>query len=147
MRKFFCLFLAIILVISVVTACRTAEPTATSDGAQASVEGVSPIRSGELRQSLFQAGRSFESTEDGFYSLVDFEDGSTILLYCDNDSDTLVRVCSRPDCPHYNNEDCDAYLKGHHNITYYDGHLYTTCHPLTGGLAVTRFDLDREKPR
>ena len=141
MRKILSLILIAMLLLGLLCGCRTAEPTATSDGAQASVEGVSPIRSGELRQSLFQAGRSFESTEDGFYSLVDFEDGSTILLYCDNDSDTLVRVCSRPDCPH-NNEDCDAYLNGHHNITYYDGHLYTTCHPRTGGLAVMRFDLD-----
>ena len=80
MRKILSLILIAMLLLGLLCGCGTAEPTATSDGAQASVEGVSPIRSGELRQSLFYAGNSFESTEDGFYSLVNFEDGSTILL-------------------------------------------------------------------
>ena len=60
MRKILSLILIAMLLLGLLCGCRTAEPTATSDGAQASVEGVSPIRSGELRQSLFQAGRENE---------------------------------------------------------------------------------------
>ena len=141
MRKFLCFLTAVFLIVSALAACETAEPTASSDPLPTAAEGVSPIRTGEVRQSLFPNPGAFECTDDGFYSLVEFEDGSTFLFYCDHDSDTLVKLCSRPDCSH-NDQNCDAYLEGSHVIRYYDGHLYTTTYSYRGNYVITRFDLD-----
>ena len=146
MRKFLCFLTAVFLIVSALAACETAEPTASSDPLPTAAEGVSPIRTGEVRQSLFPNPGAFECTDDGFYSLVEFEDGSTFLFYCDHDSDTLVKLCSRPDCPH-DTADCDAYLKGCKNVSYYNGHLYSTFYTFGASFHIVCLDPDGRNRR
>lgn len=45
------------------------------------------------------------------------------LLYSDYGSDTVIKLCGRPDCDH-ENEDCNAYFENGCNICYYNGYLY-----------------------
>ncbi len=46
------------------------------------------------------------------------------LLYSDYGSDTVIKLCGRPDCTH-SDKDCNAYFPSGVNICYYDGFLYT----------------------
>ena len=48
---------------------------------------------------------------------------SPVILYADNGSDTLIRLCGRPDCTH-TTEDCNAYVKGGKLLSFYGGYLY-----------------------
>lgn len=46
------------------------------------------------------------------------------MFYGDHGSDTIIKLCGRPDCMH-NNADCNAFFNRGCSICYYDGHLYT----------------------
>lgn len=97
-------------------------PTITYDW----ISGECPIptiRTGLLTQGVFTDSNGFECTNDGMYFMLSTEQGS-ILCYCDHGSDTVVKLCSRPDCTH-SGRDCNAYFHSGRGICYYDGYLYT----------------------
>ena len=66
----------------------------------------------------------FTLSETGVYTVCSEKTGNYVL-YCDLHSDTFVKLCSRPDCPH-NNSDCDANLGGDFipPLCYYRDALY-----------------------
>ncbi len=106
--------------------------------------GESPIpdrRIGISRQGL--GGLGFTVTEAGYY-IMGWDPrlpGTGCLFYGDHGSDTIVKLCGRPDCDHLN-EDCNAWFNSGGNV-YYDGsHLFVVNSPRFGLFRVTRMDLD-----
>ena len=88
--------------------------------------GESPIpviRTGLLNQGMITDSNGFECTKDGAYYMLSANQGS-FLCYCDHGSDTVVKLCSRPDCTHSGRE-CNAYFNSGRGICFYDGFLYT----------------------
>ncbi len=89
-----------------------AEPTDFPDGNwRASHSPIPARRTSISRQCVAALQNGFESTDTGAYFLCNIpsEDGLfTYLLYCDHDSDTVVKLCGRPDCGH-SGKDCNAY--------------------------------------
>ncbi len=106
-----------------------AEPTDFPGGNwRASHSPIPARRTGIAQQGIYTRQNGFESTDAGAYIMCDLpaEDGwFAYLLYCDHDSDTVVKLCGRPDCDH-NGKDCNAYFPGGFNICFFDGYLYTT---------------------
>ena len=51
------------------------------------------------------------------------EDEKSYLMYMDNSSDEVIKLCGRPDCTH-DNADCNAYLPACNGLSYYNGYLY-----------------------
>lgn len=51
--------------------------------------------------------------------------GSTdsFILYLDNGTDTMIKLCGRPDCNH-SNSDCNSYLYCGSMLSYHNGYLY-----------------------
>lgn len=85
-------------------------------------QGKSPVpndRTGIKRQCIHTL-KAYEVTETGIYFL---PQGYSFIIYADHDSDTFVKLCGRPDCPH-NNSTCDAYFDNATNLCYYNGYLY-----------------------
>ena len=80
---------------------------------------VSSQRTGARRQGIDALDNGFEVTDTGAYWMYDHW-----LLYGDHGSDTIIKLCGRPDCTH-SDEDCNAYFGGCNNICYYGGYLYT----------------------
>ena len=80
---------------------------------------VSSKRTGTKRQGVSVPTNGFECTDTGSYWMLD-----NWLLYSDHGSDTVIKLCGRPDCTH-SGRDCNAYFRGCSNICYYDGYLYT----------------------
>ena len=66
----------------------------------------------------------FTLSETGIYTVCREKTGYYVL-YCDLHSDTFVKLCGRPDCPH-NNSDCDANIGIDFTppLGYYQGALY-----------------------
>lgn len=115
-----------LLLMFAIAACGT-QQNSTSDNSknEADTGSISSRREGIYRESLPYSGR-FAASDMGLYSFHPvWVNGKSynVLFYTDYGSDTVVRVCSRPDCPH-NNEDCDAYLPEASVITYENDHLY-----------------------
>ena len=84
---------------------------------------ISTMRTGTERQGIKTYGNSFECTDTGSYFLCDIN-GKSWLLYADHGSDTIIKLCGRPDCSH-TDIDCNACFKSAASICYYDGFLYT----------------------
>ena len=84
---------------------------------------ISTLRTGTERQGVKTVGNSFECTETGSYFMCDIGTASW-LLYADHGSDTVIKLCGRPDCNH-TGKDCNAYFEKASSICYYDGFLYT----------------------
>lgn len=80
---------------------------------------VSSKRTGARRQGIDALDNGFEVTDTGAYWMYDHW-----LLYGDHGSDTIIKLCGRPDCTH-SDKDCNAYFGGCNNICYYGGYLYT----------------------
>lgn len=80
---------------------------------------VSSKRTGTCRQGVTVLQNGFECTDTGAYWMCE-----NWLLYSDHGSDTVIKLCGRPDCTH-SNRDCNAYFNGCNNICYYNGYLYT----------------------
>ncbi|MDE7280801.1 MAG: hypothetical protein K2N36_03560, partial [Ruminiclostridium sp.] len=76
---------------------------------------------GTARQGIKTTG--FECTDTGSYFMCNVGSNSW-LLYADHGSDTVIKLCGRPDCNHSDN-DCNAYFGSATDICYYDGFLYT----------------------
>lgn len=113
--------------------CVTQElPDATAGQIQCDwMAGESPIparRTGLERSGLTHADA--EVTADGVYFIYSHPHrvlGETpvgpVILYADHDSDTVIKLCGRADCPH-NTEACNAYIEDGTQITYSGGYLY-----------------------
>ena len=55
--------------------------------------------------------------------MVDVTPPSPWILYMDYGSDTVMKLCGRPDCPH-NTTDCNAFVEDAQAIHFYNGYLY-----------------------
>ena len=83
-------------------------------------------RTGIREQYLAISGNSFECTDTGVYFMCQDIQGKSFLLYGDHGSDTLVKLCGRPDCDH-TGQDCNAYFSSTGtSVCYYNGYLYVT---------------------
>lgn len=89
--------------------------------------GVSPVpnrRVGQVRQMI-----SGVDSGTGTYFL--YAPGWTVgvtppspwILYVDHGSDTVIKLCGRPDCTH-DTTDCNAFVEGAESIHFYNGYLY-----------------------
>ena len=120
-----------ILTLCVLLLCGCSSPIVETTPTELTVSydwmaGESPIpakRTGLMTQGVFTDSNGFECTNDGMYFMLSTEQGS-ILCYCDHGSDTVVKLCSRPDCTH-SGRDCNAYFNSGRGICYYNGYLYT----------------------
>ena len=89
--------------------------------------GESPIpvrRSGLLRAGLNTV--PFDVTNEGFYYIANpvGSDTNSYILYGDNNSDTVIKLCGRADCTH-DTTDCNAYVGSTcFAISYWNGYLY-----------------------
>lgn len=80
---------------------------------------VSPERTGSFNNSIGQLQNQFECTATGSYWMC-----RGIMLYCDHDSDEVIRLCGRPDCAH-KDMTCNAHFSSDaYNVCYHDGYLY-----------------------
>ena len=101
---------------------------------------VSGIRTGVKRDLESLLYGEYECTDDGAYFstsgfgcfILPIDSSETIasihgniLFFLDHNSDTVIKLCGRPDCPH-DTDQCNAFSGDSMNITYYDGHLYYT---------------------
>ena len=59
----------------------------------------------------------------GVYCMMKESDTVSYIMYVDNASDTIVKLCGRPDCSH-NTSDCNAYIYAGTWLSYYNGYLY-----------------------
>ena len=97
-------------------------------------------RTGIREQYLAISGNSFECTDTGVYFMCQDMQGNSFLLYGDHGSDTLVKLCGRPDCDH-TGQDCNAYFpQSGSSVCYYDGYLYVTT--IGGGAKLYRMNPD-----
>ena len=52
------------------------------------------------------------------------------IMYMDRGSDTVIKLCGRPDCPH-DTTDCNAFVDNAQYLNFYNGYLYVlTCGPI-----------------
>ena len=115
----------------------TAEPQVQADSACF----VPQERTGIREQYLAILGNSFECTDTGVYFMCQDMKGDSFLLYGDHGSDTLVKLCGRPDCDH-RGQDCNAYFStGGSSVCYYDGYIYVTT-ASGGSVELFRLNLD-----
>ena len=140
-RTSLCL-IVMMLALSLLCGCQNVTPSVpeSSTPQTPTGEGISPLRTGLQQQSVTSLCNGFECTDQGFYALCDFAGKGSYLVYADHDSDTVIKLCSRPDCTH-DDENCNAYFAGYTNVCYFDGHLYLVS-PDALRLVVTRIDLD-----
>ena len=88
-------------------------------------ESPIPVR----RSGLLRAGLNsvpFDVTNEGFYYIANpvGSDTNSYILYGDNNSDTVIKLCGRADCTH-DTKDCNAYAGSCcHAITCWNGYLY-----------------------
>ena len=102
---------------------------------------VPNVRTGIEEQYLFTIGNSYECTDMGVYFVCKTIDpAKAFILYGDHGSDTLVKLCGRPDCTH-SDRDCNACVPGADSICYYDGYLYVST-MLGGTVQLYRMDPD-----
>ena len=85
---------------------------------------ISTMRTGTYRQCIKSMANGFECTQEGSYFMHIEPTIGSWLLYTDHGSDTVIKLCGRPDCNH-NDRDCNAFFNKAYNICYYDGFLYT----------------------
>lgn len=115
-------------------------PSETPGPAYSWLSAESPIpsqRTGLSRQGI--KSNDFECTDTGVYFMCSTGFGA-YLFYGDHGSDTLIKLCGRPDCDH-NNEDCNAYFSGGQGLCYYNGYLYTM-KLYFGSISLIRMNLD-----
>lgn len=112
-RKIILLLVCLFLLLQATSCANNTEPSASSsveENTSASLLKENPLISKE-RVSQWRIGidsTRFTLSETGIYTVCREKTGFYVL-YCDLHSDTFVKLCGRPDCPH-NNSDCDANL-------------------------------------
>ena len=88
-------------------------------------ESPIPVR----RSGLLRAGLNtvpFDVTNEGFYyiSLPVGSNTNSYILYGDNNSDSVIKLCGRADCTH-DTKDCNAYAGSYcYAISCWNGYLY-----------------------
>ncbi|MDE6725345.1 MAG: hypothetical protein K2J79_07045 [Ruminiclostridium sp.] len=102
---------------------------------------ISTMRTGTERQGIKSAGNSFECTKEGSYFMYEGLKGGSWLLYVDHGSDTVIKLCGRPDCSHTDSS-CNAHFNIAHTLCYYDGYLYTLDRN-DNNMSITDMDLIR----
>ena len=102
------------------------EPTATYDW----MAGDSPVSVRRIGADRFEhIGRPCAVSPTGVYYLYNmaYQLGRTppspVIVYVDHGSDTVIRLCGRADCTH-DTTDCNSYVEGGIDISYYRGYLY-----------------------
>ena len=125
-RKLAVILLLLVLAAGIVS-CAAAPGKPGFPGSEEDLGSISSRRAGVYREGLPFPGRCTAS-ETGVYLMcpVDFADGNSwpVLFYTDYGSDSLTRVCSRPDCSH-DDMQCDASLSEASVISFHDGYLYS----------------------
>ena len=126
------------------TVKNTTLPETTATTQQNVYIGTSPVpdlRTGIMEQGLITVGNSFECTDAGVYFMCKTIDpAKAFILYGDHGSDTLVKLCGRPDCAH-SDADCNACVPSGESICCYDGYLFAAT--IQGGtIQLFRMDLD-----
>lgn len=124
------------------TACTSVStlPTETKEPEYLGNSPVPNIRTGIHSQGMSGYGNSMEITETGVYFMSYVGGGRSYLLYADHGSDTVVKLCARPDCTH-SDRLCNAYFENGSSV-YCDGsHLYVGEHAGTM-IKVYRLDMD-----
>ena len=102
---------------------------------------ISTVRTGTERQGINALENGFECTETGSYWMC-IVGTKHWLLYSDHGSDTVIKLCGRPDCTH-TDEDCNACLPHGVNVCYYEGYLYTYINDIDNGQeGLIRMNLD-----
>lgn len=142
MKRIICIILAVLLL----AGCRT------STVPQAAGEAVTyDWMAGECLISTRRTGLSrsgvhmvcdFEVTDSGIYYIYSPMDEvlAPFILYADHGSDTIIKLCGRPECDH-STYDCDAYFYSAADIMYYEGYLYVLAE-YVGYSKLFRMDLD-----
>ena len=97
---------------------------------------ISTLRTGTERQGIKTYGNGFECTDTGSYFMCTIGT-ETWLLYTDHGSDTIIKLCGRPDCNH-TDKDCNAFFDSAYGICCYNGFLYT----FDGNDDIIRMNLD-----
>lgn len=105
----------------------------------------SPIpeqRTGIKREGISGYPHGFECTDIGVYFIAGSpgNDGDW-LYYGDHGSDTIIKLCGRPDCGH-NGRDCNAYFQSACSIVCYGGYLYVAAGAFGAGTQLIRMNLD-----
>lgn len=139
------LVLALIILL-LLTACGNGpEPDETEPAVRYDwMAGECPIpteRTGNDRQGVSGISNAFECTDTGCYFMFECVTSLTrYILYVDHGSDTIIKLCGRPDCTH-DSMACNAAVYNGCNICYYDGYLYfNSGSPIATQL--NRIDLD-----
>ena len=114
--------ISIVLLFTTLTGCsnNTSLPQETSEPSNCP---ISTLRTGTQRQGIKNIGNGFECTENGSYFMCNVH-GVSWLLYSDHGSDTVIKLCGRPDCNHAG-KDCNAYFDAAASVCYYNDFLYT----------------------
>lgn len=132
--------IAMVLCLLLLAGC-TYEITETTAPTEPEYIGNSPVPN--IRTGIFSqggAGNIFEVTQTGVYVLGNMGYGRSYLLYADHDSDTFVKLCSRPDCTH-SDRFCNAYFENSSGL-YYDGDYLYVGEQSSSIVKVYRLDLD-----
>lgn len=121
-------FIIVLFFLTFVVGCSTQETVEVTE-TQIQYDwmvGESPISS--QRTGLFRSGLCIvdhEVTSSGTYFVY-----NDYILYSDDNSDSVIKLCGRADCTH-NNTDCNAYIEDGSQISCYEGYLYA----VTGNLS------------
>lgn len=115
---------------------------------------VSGIRTGVKRDLESLNYGEFECTDNGAYFSTScfgcylIPTNGTIgsitgnyLFYLDHNSDTVIKLCGRPDCTH-DIDSCNSFVRSAMDVTYYDGHLYYAEMTLGSSVLVTLYRTD-----
>ena len=140
--------IALLLMMGLVTGCgENAQPNNTSPPTLSEDEqmrydwmaGESPVpnkRCG-LRRNLFMSPNEETISDTGTYFIyghtwiLDQTPPSPWIAYIDHKSDTIIKLCVRPDCTH-DTTDCNAFVDGALELQFWDGYLYVIAAPAMG---------------
>ncbi len=123
MKKSIKKIISAVLVCTVLAGCSSSGKSHEIPLDQSSNCPVSTRRTGTQHQGIKNIRNGFECTQEGSYFLYKQSFAGRWLLYADHGSDTIHKLCGRPDCTH-TDSDCNAYFNEATSICYYDGFLY-----------------------
>ena len=123
-NKWIAAILAAIMICTVFVGCKeVVEEWVPEENSQNAVDGmISGVRTGIIRQGISGQFKSFETTNDRVYFMVNT--GRLPMLYSmHHDGDTLEPLCTLEGCKH-DDTDCEASFGMNGNVCYYEGSLY-----------------------
>lgn len=124
MKKLLRAFAVLLAAVLLLSGCSQEIPPETTAPPEYPDCPISTQRTGTQSQGIMTTSKCFECTEQGdYFASVVYENACNWLLYVDHNSDTVIKLCGRPDCMH-NGKDCNASFYGMSGICYYDGYLY-----------------------